>query len=97
MIEHLNVQGRLDLRGGLHCFQSPNKTWTPPFSAFDSLTIVENKLEMIKLWPPKVKGVKNSKKTNHQTLPQFIPKHSKNSLYIALLQPIRVQRWFVEL
>jgi hypothetical protein len=34
---------------------------------------------------PKVQSVKKSKKTNHKTLQTPIPKHLKNSLYIALL------------
>jgi hypothetical protein len=36
-----------------------------PLDASNTLRIVENGLEMRKLWPPKVKGVKNSKKKNH--------------------------------
>jgi hypothetical protein len=46
------------------------------------LTIVENGLEMRKLWHPKIKGVK---KANHQTLEKPIPKQPKNSLYVASL------------
>jgi len=41
---------------------SAKQTWSPPLGASNTLRIVENKLEMRKLWPPKVKGVKNSKK-----------------------------------
>jgi hypothetical protein len=78
-------QGRLDPRGGVSCFWCPNKTGTSLVVAFDTLTIVENGLEMRKFWPSRVKGVKNSKKTNHQTLERPILKHSKNSLYVALL------------
>jgi hypothetical protein len=36
-----------------------SKTWTPLLGASDTLTIVENWLEMRKLRPPKVKGVWN--------------------------------------
>jgi hypothetical protein len=35
---------------------------TPPLGAFDTLTIIENRLEIRKLSPPKVKGVRNLKK-----------------------------------
>jgi hypothetical protein len=40
---------------------------------------------MRKLQPPKVKGVKNSKKQTMGTLPKPVPKNPKNSLYVALL------------
>ncbi len=46
--EHLNAQGSLDPRGGLCCFWCPNKTWTSSLGTFDTLTIVENRLEMRK-------------------------------------------------
>jgi hypothetical protein len=39
---------------------------------------------MRKLQPPKVKGVKNSKK-NHQTLQRLIPEHRKKLLYVVPL------------
>jgi hypothetical protein len=39
---------------------------------------------MRKLWPPKVKGVKNSKNKS-PNVTRSIPKHLKNSLYNALL------------
>jgi hypothetical protein len=57
LTEHLSIQGRPDPRGGLH--SNVQKNSNP--SSFDTLTIVENGLKMRKLWPPKVKGVKNSK------------------------------------
>jgi len=38
------------------------KNRTPPIHAFDALKIIKNGIELRKLWPPKVKGVKNSKK-----------------------------------
>jgi len=40
-------------RGVLHCFWCPNKTWTPPLGASYTLTIVENRLKMRELRPPK--------------------------------------------
>jgi hypothetical protein len=39
----------------------------PPLGASNTLKIVENKLEMRKLWAPKVKGVKNSEKKPFNT------------------------------
>ncbi len=60
--EHLSVKDKPDPRGGLHCFCCPNKTWTYPLGESNTLTIVQNKLEMRKLLPPKVKESKNLKK-----------------------------------
>jgi hypothetical protein len=40
---------------------------------------------MRKLQPPKINGVKNSKKSNHQGLQKLILEHQKNSLYVTLL------------
>jgi hypothetical protein len=60
--KHLSSQGRLDPRGGLHCFRYPNKPWTPPIDAFGTLKPVKNGIELKKLQPPKVQGVKNSTK-----------------------------------
>jgi hypothetical protein len=37
----------------------------PPLDASDTLIIVENGLEMRKLWPSIVKGDQELKKTNH--------------------------------
>jgi hypothetical protein len=79
-------QGRLDPRGGLRCFWCPNKTGASPVGASDTLTIVENRLEMRKFWSSRVvKGVKNSKKTNHQTLQRLVSLRSKTSLHVSLL------------
>ncbi len=50
----------------------------PPLGTFDTLKIVKNGLDMKLLWPPKVKGVKNSTKTNHQTLQRQFPNTQKN-------------------
>ncbi len=60
--EYLSTQGRLDPRGGLCCLWCSNKTWTPSPGACDTLTVIKNRLEMRKLQPSKVKGIKNSKK-----------------------------------
>jgi len=62
MIEHLSTQGKLDPREGLHYFWCLKKIWTPPIGAFVALKIIENIIKLKKLWPPKVEGVKNSKK-----------------------------------
>jgi len=63
--EDLRAQGRPDPRGGFCCFWCPNKTSTPSIDASDTLKIVKNGLELRKLRPPKVEGVKNSKKNRH--------------------------------
>jgi hypothetical protein len=95
VIEHLSALGRSDPRGGLRCFLCSHKTWTPLLGASDTVTIVENGLEMWKLWPPKVKRVKISKiqiikhcKASSQTFKNF---------FVCCFVAIRVQRWFVEI
>jgi hypothetical protein len=60
--QHLSVQGRLDPRGGLHCFWCLIIFKTPPINAFGALKIIPKKIKMKKLWLLKIKGVKNSKK-----------------------------------
>jgi len=59
--EHLSAQGRPDTRGGLCCFWCPNNTRTPPIDASGVLKIIKNRIELRKLWPPQIEGVKNSK------------------------------------
>jgi hypothetical protein len=39
-----HLEGRPNSRGGLYCFWSPNKTWTPPLGTSNTLTIIENEL-----------------------------------------------------
>jgi hypothetical protein len=39
----LNVQNKLDPRGGLQCFLCLNKTLTPPIDAFGALKISKTK------------------------------------------------------
>ncbi len=68
VIEHLSAQVRLDPRGELCCFWCPNKTWTPPLGASDTITIVKNGLEMRKLWPPQIKGGQELKIKNNLSL-----------------------------
>jgi hypothetical protein len=94
MSDHLNAQSKSDPRGGLCCFSCPNKTWTHPIGTYDTLKLVKNGLELKKLQPPKVKGVKNSKKqtTNHYKVKCWSPK----TFLVCCCVAIRVQRWFVE-
>jgi hypothetical protein len=77
--EHLSTQGRPDPRGGLRCSWCPNQTSTSSLNASDALKIIKNRLKLRKLWPPKLKGVKNSKnkiteqqKASSQTLKNFL-------------------------
>jgi len=76
--EHLSIQSKPNPRGKFRCFWCPKKTWMPPLGTFDVLKIVKNGLDMKLLWPPKVEGVKNSTKTNHQTLQSRFPNIQKN-------------------
>jgi hypothetical protein len=56
----------------------------PLIDAIGALKIIKNELELRKLWPLEVEGVKNSKnKPTNNTKP--VSKHPKNSLYVALL------------
>jgi hypothetical protein len=86
LTEHLSTQGKPDPRGGLHSNVQNNLT---PFS-FDTLTIVENGLEMRKLWPPKVKGVKNSK--NKPPNIRKVSSRTPKKFLVCCSIAIRVQR-----
>jgi hypothetical protein len=59
-------------------------------SSFDTLTIVENGLEMRKLWPPKVKGVKNSKNKPSNTTK--VNSRTPKKIFVCCFVAIRVQR-----
>ncbi len=76
MNKHLSTQCRPGPKGELCCFWCPHKTWTSSLGTFDILIIVENKLKWRKLWPTKVKGVKNSIKqtTKHYQSHSRTPK-----------------------
>jgi hypothetical protein len=95
--EHLSAQGRLDSRGGLHCFWYQNQTWSPPLGASDTLIIVENGLERRKLQPPQVPGVKNSKKNKPPNIAKAGSQTSKIFPLTMLSVAIKAPRWFVEL
>jgi hypothetical protein len=56
------IYQNIPAQGGLYCFWCPNKTSSPLLSTSNMLKNVKNILQMRKLWPPKVKGVNNSKK-----------------------------------
>ncbi len=47
--KHLSAQGRLNPRGGLHCFWYPNKASAPPIDAFGTLKPVKkwNRIEKV--------------------------------------------------
>ncbi len=95
VIKHLSVQGRPYPMGGLCCFWCPNKTWTPPLGASDTLTIVKNRLEMRKLQPPKVKegGWRTQKsKPSNITKADF---GTLKKFFVCCSIAIRVQKWFV--
>jgi hypothetical protein len=73
-------QGRLDPRGGLGCFWCPNKTGASLVDASNTLAIVENRLEMRKIWPSRiVKGVKNSRKQTIKHYKDWFPNVQKIS------------------
>jgi hypothetical protein len=55
------------------------KILSPSLDTSNTLRIVENRLEMRNLWPPKVKGVKNLKK---KKLLKPVLKHPENSFYV---------------
>ncbi len=42
-------------------YDAQKETWTPLISAFGALKIIKNKIELKKLWPPKVEGANYSK------------------------------------
>jgi hypothetical protein len=52
--------------------------------AFGALKLIKNEIELKKLWPLKVEGVKNSK-TKPPNVQRVVPKHQQNSLYVVLL------------
>jgi hypothetical protein len=93
--KHLSTQGRPNSRQGLGCFWCPNKTLTLPLGAFDILTIVENGLEMRKLWPSKQKVSRTQKK---QITEHYKGWFSHIQIFLCMLVCyIRVQKWFIEL
>jgi hypothetical protein len=93
--EHLSTRGRPNPRGGFHCFWCGNKTWPSPHPTLGTLTIIENRLEMRKLWPPKLKRVENSKKKPPNTTK--VGSQTPKKFFLCYFVAIRVQRWFVKL
>jgi hypothetical protein len=59
-----------------------HKNWTSLLGTSNTLTIVENILKMRKLWPPKVKGVKNSK---NQTTKHYKGRFSNIQFFLKKL------------
>jgi hypothetical protein len=82
--KHLSAQGRPNPKGGLCCFWCPNKTWTPPLDACDTLTCWKGVINE-KVTASQSKGDQELQNTNHWTLQRLVFEHLKNSLYIALL------------
>jgi hypothetical protein len=60
VIKHLSAQGRLD-EGEGSIVSGVQTKLEPLLSASDTLTIIQNGLEMRKLQPPKYKGSKTQK------------------------------------
>jgi hypothetical protein len=62
----LKAQGKLDFKGRAPLFLMSKQNLNPSYwHILHTKNQVKNTLELRKLHPPKVKGVKNSKKTNH--------------------------------
>ncbi len=93
--EHLNIQGKQGPRGRLCCFQCPNKNWTHPIGIYGTVKIIKNRMELRKLWPPKVEGVNNSKKQTTECYKGWFLNTQK--FLVCCSADIKVQRWFVEL
>jgi hypothetical protein len=94
MSKHLSAQGRPDLRGELYLLILMSKQNLNPFSWH--IWHINNCWKWIRnekvMTPPKVKGVKNSKKqtTKHYQSHSQTPKKFLVCRFVA----IRVQEWF---
>jgi hypothetical protein len=72
------------------CFWCPNKTSTSPLGTSNTLAIIKTGLEMRKLWPPKVKGVKNSKKEPLNTMKA--DSQTPQKFFVYCFAAIKVER-----
>jgi hypothetical protein len=61
------------------------KNLSPPLRASNTIRIVKNGLEMRKLWSPKVKGVRNSKKTIEHYKGRFLDTQKVPFMLVFLL------------
>jgi hypothetical protein len=60
------------------------QTWTPPIGASGTTKIIKNKIELKKLWPPKIEKIKNSKKQTIEHYKGWFLNTQKNSSYVTL-------------
>jgi len=87
--------GRLDPRGGLHCFWCLNKAWTPLIGAFCAQKIIKNGIELKKLCHPQIRG---GPRTQKKTIKRYkTSSQSPHKFLIGCFVAIKVQKWFVKL
>jgi hypothetical protein len=94
MIEHLCNAGQIQGEGSVVFGVQTILIWTLALGTFDTLTIIQNKLEMRELWAPKLKGVKNSKNKSSNTTKVSFQTFKKKLLCCFVV--VKVPRWFVE-
>ncbi len=96
MIEHLSIQSKLDPRRAMLVLVS-KKTWTSLIGDRSKTPIFfKNGVELRKLQPPKIEGVKNSKRKTTKHYKDRFLNTQKNSFYVCFVV-IKVPRWFVKL
>jgi hypothetical protein len=76
-------------------YWSLNKTWTLPINASSALNIIKNEINLRKLWPLKVGGLRTQKNKPPNATNTGSQTPTKN--FVCCSNAIKVQRWFVEL